>query len=832
MVINKDYIKQIGIFLGFVLGFWLLSMWFFQPALDGMVIKQGDMQQVRMMTSSTDTIKAKTGTIPGWNDRLFSGMPSNLISGIESGNLLHKSRVVRLFGFVVHPFDMLFMAMLSMFIMLRVVRVNYLLSAAGSIAYAFMAFNISSIEAGHITKVNAMAMMPAVVAGLYSLSRGKLLQGAVLTTVFFSQLVSFFHYQIAYYMGVVVGVFVVVEVFKAFKEKSWKPFAIQTGVMVGSMLIALAPSTSKLYDTMVYSKQSMRGGSEVKSEQPKDGPNMVSKGGLDINYAFSWSYGISESFTLFVPRFKGGSSNEPMPDNQYGIEYLQGAYFGDMPFTSGPVYVGAVLLFLFVLSVVYAFWKQKNMPDDSQAKNFFYIAVFALATFLVSLFLAWGKNFSSLNNFLFETLPYYNKFRTPMMTLSIAQLIVPIFGIYGAYVLITDKLSDENIKKWIKTALISTGVILGVTLLVANNQTFNSPVDSRILAQEGGQSQLSAIKELRADIMWGDIWRTVIFVLFTLAIVYGAIKRQLNQNIASIGILILVVIDMFGVANRYISEENWQEKEQEYAILPSRLDEAILATNKDNARVYDLRRDPFNDNTPAPFHRNIGGYHPAKLSRYQDIISYCITKNGQAFKTEDIIYNNALDMLNCRYILAPARQKGQTDTYIPRETALGAAWYIDSVFEGGNSADVLAKINSINISNSVVVESAEGNKPGKLVYDVDSNAAVEMVKYNTDSITYSCNSTYDGLVAFSELYYKEKTGEWRVFIDGKPATPLRVNYILRAVEVPVGKHTVVWKYNRTDYSGLRTLEMGSSVIILGGLLLFVLLPLRQKREEE
>ncbi len=828
----KEYIKQVGTFLGFVLGFWLLSMWFFKPALDGMVLKQGDMQQVRMMTSSTDTIKAKTGTIPGWNDRLFSGMPSNLISGIESGNLVQKSRAVRFFGFVVHPFDMLFMAMLSMFIMLRVFKVNYALAVAGSIAYAFMAFNISSIEAGHITKVNAMGMMPAVIAGVYSIFRGKLLQGAVLTSLFFAQLVSFFHYQIAYYMGMVVGVFVIVEVVKVIKEKNWKTFAIRLGVMVGSMLIALAPSTSKLYDTMVYSKQSMRGGSEVKSEQPKNGPNMVSKGGLDIDYAFSWSYGISESLTLFVPRFKGGSSNEPMPDNQYGIEYLQGAYFGDMPFTSGPVYVGAVLMFLFILSVIYAFWKRRNISDDEHTNRFYYIAIFSLATFLVSLFLSWGKNFSSLNNFLFETLPYYNKFRTPMMALSIAQLIVPIFAIYGVYVIITDKLSELDAKKWIKTALISTGILLGVVFLVANNQNFSSPVDSRILQQggESGQSQLNAIKELRADIMWGDIWRTVIFVLFTLAIVYGAIKRQLNQNMASIGILILVVIDMFGVANRYISDENWQEKDQEIKIDPSGLDEAILAVNKDHARVYDLRRDPFNDNTPAPFHRNVGGYHPAKLSRYQDVISYCITKNGQAFKTEDIIYNNALDMLNCRYVLAPARQKGQIDTYIPRETALGVAWFVDSVINGDNSADVLAKINSVNISNTVVLEVSEDVKPSKLVYGIDSNATIEMVKYNTDSISYKSNSNKNSLVAFSEIYYKEKTGEWSVYVDGKPAEAIRVNYILRAVEVPAGKHDIVWKYNRTDYSGLRTLEMGSSIIILGGLLLFILLPFKKKVE--
>ena len=564
----------------------------------------------------------------------------------------------------------------------------------------------------------------------------------------------------------------------------------------------------------------MRGGSEVTSEIPEKGQKTVGANGLDIDYAFSWSYGISETFTLFVPRFKGGSSNEAVPENEFGADRLP-MYFGEMQFTSGPVYMGAILMFFFILGEVFAWNWRKWRPQDPSQREFSYVTWFSLLTFGISVLLAWGK-YLPINEWLFNVLPYYNKFRTPMMALSIAQAIVPFYAIYAVYKMVTFDYSDQERKAMIKASGITLASILGVIMVMAGGQSMSSPMDAQI---GGAQSQqvMPIIMGLRKTLLWNDVWRSAIFMILAFGVVYGVMKQQLKVMHAGIILTLLVAVDLIGVSNRYLSEEQWVDKEEEEEILPSKVDEQVMADNKDQARVFDLRYSPFNDNHSAPFHRNVGGYHPAKLSRYQDIISFGITKAGSQLNGETIMNNPVLDMLNCKYVLSKSERGEEV---IMRSTSYGNAWLVGELkfYSGAKEA-----LNALQVEDLRTVAVMEGQAELAKIAK-DSSDFVKMVSYSSDSIRYKSSTKGDGFAVFSEVYYAEKNGAWKVYVDGKPAKAERANYILRGVSVPAGAHDILWVYEPADRSLMVAAETGSSAALILGLLVMIALPLFKKDE--
>jgi len=835
MNLNKHFLKQAGLFLLFVIGFLSIASWYLAPPSDGMVLKQGDMQQVRLMRYAAEQVKETTGTLPQWNDRLFSGMPGSLITGIEQGSLLLKYKVIELFGLVKSPFNFLFVAMLSMFVLLLSVRVDRWLAAAGAIGYAFMTFSISSYEAGHITKVLAMGAMPGVIGGLALLSQRKYLMGAAVTALFFGMVVNYFHYQIAYYAGIMVGLYFLVELVSAIRSKDLKHFAMSTSIAVVSMGLAVLTCVGKLADTNDYAKATMRGGSAVAEATAAKGAQ-VGKTGLDMDYAFSWSYGIDETFTLLVPGFKGGSSNEMVNDADFGETRLP-LYFGDLQFTSGPVYLGATLVFLFVFGLMLAFVWKKDKPEDAQAQLNFNWAVFGLITFLVSVILGWGRHFF-INEFLFNNLPYYNKFRTPMMALVIAQVVVPMIGLLGLYRFIEliqyNGLSEVAQKKVFKNTLILAGALVGAVVLITWSSDFAALETDKRIAEQGGMETVNKIKELRGKLVWDDIFRSIMFIGALVGLVYVALKKQASTLVAGLVVIVLVGFDMVGVSKRYLTDDNWEDKETEEAILPSTIDNQIIANNKDGKRVIDYRggiNGAFNDNRAGAFHRNVGGYHPAKMSRYQDVMSYCIGSSGPT-GSGDLMNNHALDMLNCGFIMGIS-QDGKSEIVVPRMTALGHAWFVDSVIEGATAKDALTLINTQNLRKNAVIEAndyksgaATGFVLGARTFSKDSVASIGRVFYSNDSIAYESNNGNSGLAVFSEIFYNEKNGAWKAYIDGKEAKALRVNYILRGLEIPAGKHAVTWVYEPADRSTMVNIEWASSALILllvGGSLVQLLL---------
>jgi hypothetical protein len=823
MNLNKHFLKQAGLFLLFVIGFWFITLWYLAPPSEGMVLKQGDMQQVRLMRYAAEQVKETTGTLPQWNDRLFSGMPGSLITGIEQGSLLLKYKVIELFGLVKSPFNFLFVAMLSMFVLLLSVKVDRWLAAAGAIGYAFMTFSISSYEAGHITKVLAMGAMPGVIGGLALLSQRRYLLGAAVTALFFGMVVNYFHYQIAYYAGIMVGLYFLVELVSAIRSKDFKHMLLSSGIATVAMGLAVLTCVGKLADTNDYAKATMRGGSAVAEATGAKGAQ-VGKKGLDMDYAFSWSYGIDETFTLLVPGFKGGSSNELVSDADFGDTRLP-LYFGDLQFTSGPVYLGASLVFLFVFGLMLAFVWKKDKPLDSDAQLNYNWAIFGLVTFLVSVILGWGRHFF-INEFLFDSLPYYNKFRTPMMALVIAQVVVPMIGILGMYRFIVlvqgDGLSEVAQNKVFKNTLILAGVMVGAVVLLTMSTDFSSPETDKRIAEQGGMETVNKIKDLRSGLVWDDIFRSILFIVALIGLVYLALKKQASTLVAGAVMILLVGFDMIGISKRYLTDDNWEDKETEEAVLPSVIDNQIIANNKDGKRVFDYRggiNGAFNDNRAGAFHRNVGGYHPAKMSRYQDVMSYCIGSSSPT-GSGDIMNNHALDMLNCGFIMGIS-QDGKSEIVVPRTTALGHAWFVDSVDEAATAKEALNMINTLNLRKHAVIEGGDykagataGLALGARNFATDSTAAVTRLFYSNDSIAYESNNNQAGLAVFSEIYYNEKNGAWKAFVDGKEAKALRVNYVLRGLEIPAGKHAVTWVYQPADRSMMVNIEWASSALIL------------------
>lgn len=819
MNLNKNFLKQAGLFLLFVISFWMIAFVYMAPPSDGMVLRQGDMQQVRMMRYAAEQVKEATGKLPSWNDRLFSGMPGSLITGIEQGSLLLKYKVTELFGLVKTPYNFLFVSMLSMFVLLLSVKVDRWLAAAGAIGYAFMTFSISSYEAGHITKVLAMGVMPGVIGGLALLSQRRYLLGAAVTALFFGMVVNYFHYQIAYYAGIMVGLYFLIEWIFAMKSKDIKHVFMSTGIAVVAMGLSVSTCIGKLQDTNNYAKATMRGGSAV-DDGSKEKGKQVGKKGLDIDYAFSWSYGVDENFTMMVPGFKGGSSNEFVNDVDFGETRLP-LYFGELQFTSGPIYLGASLIFLFVLGIVLAFVWRKDKPESADARLNFNWAIFGLLTFVISVLLGMGRYFP-LNEFLFNNLPYYNKFRTPMMSLVIAQVVVPMIGLLGLhrFILLSNEggLSEEAKKRVFKLSGIVAGILVSIAILLTFSADFSSPETDKKIAEQGGMETVTKIKALRSSLVWNDIFRSIMLMGALLALVYAVMKKQASALVVGIVVIVLVGFDMMGVSKRYLTDDNWEDKETEEAILPSAVDNQIIANNRDGKRVFDYRggiNRAFNDNTAGAFHKNIGGYHPAKMSRYQDVMTYCISAAGPT-GSGDLMVNHSLDMLNCGYILGMA-QDNKSEMVAPRTTALGHSWFVNKVVAVKSAKEALNSINTMDLKTNAVVEVAGLAESKSLIgksFTTDSADKIFETYYSNDSIVYLSKSSTDGLAVFSEIFYKEKNGAWKVYIDGKEAVAQRVNYILRAVEIPAGNHEIIWHYVPADRRLLINIELASSALIL------------------
>lgn len=785
-----------------ILIFILLTVIFYSPIFfEGKILNQNDVNQGIASGSELAAFREKTGEEGLWTNSMFSGMPAYLISLRWSGSepLTIIEKVISL-GFP-NSAKETFLSLVCFYILLIVFGVRPSIAIAGAIAYAFSTYFIVSIEAGHLWKMRAIAYAPLVLAGVHLAYTKRLLWGFALTALALALEINSNHIQITYYLGLMLVIYGIVQLIFAVREKEIKSFFIASALLVGAVVLAVGANLGKLWSTYEYGKYSIRGKSELSS-------NTQSTGGLDRDYAFEWSSGVAESFTFLVPNFYGGASGNytdqnsdleialrqnNVPEAQIA-QYTRGllGYWGPQPFTSGPVYAGALVVFFFVLGILYA---------DKR-----YTAWLIAATVL-SIVLSWGKNFPGIpildlkdgwfNYLLFDYLPMYNKFRAVSMAVVIALMAMPLLGCLGLEKLLQEKWD----KKSQRNLLIALGATGGLALLIA--------IIAYVPALDLGdvpQWVKNAVDSSRKSIIRKDAFRTIFFVVAAGAVVFFYLRKSIGTVVFSGLLILFMAIDIMGVDYRYVQEENYIKKRRNNFFTETPADQVIKQDKSTPFRVLNLQN-PFNEARTSAFHHSIGGYHGAKMRRYQDLITHHLQPEmNDIMQAGNITASNAnvLNMLNTRYILA-----GQTaDAVIRNPNHNGNAWFVQDVVIANNPDEEIQLLDSINTKTQAVMDVSKFSKPE---FTYDSSATITLKEYAPNKLVYEATTATDGYAVFSEVYYPEG---WKAFVDGQETSIDRVNYVLRAMKIPAGSHAIEFSFQPKSYFTGNTVMLVANILLL------------------
>lgn len=812
----KPTTKKILTHAGIILFFFIIAAIYMSPVFDGKVIQQGDTLSYLAMSNEQADFRAKTGGEAIWNSSMFSGMPGYQVTATNPPSIFRKVNGNLLLGHLGFGRDIgvVFLYLLGFYVGLLAIGCNPWISLLGAVAFGLGSYNIIIIEAGHITKAWALAYMAPILGGMMLTFRRKYVWGSILFTLALGAQISCNHIQITYYT-MLAGIFLgLAYLIYALKDKWFKHFLIGVGVLVLGCGLAVGGNARLLFVNQEYVKYTMRGGSEISvtpEDLYKDGEpaSIAGTNGLDKDYAFSWSYGKGETYTLLVPGAYGGGSGETVgTDSEFYKNFRQKQaplYWGDQPFTSGPVYFGAIIVFLFVLGLFVV-----KGPDRW----------WLLAATILAILMSWGKNLMGFNSFLFDNLPLYNKFRTPSMSLVIANVTMVLMAVLALKAVFNKEHPIET-KKLNRALYISTGISAGFILLMmvlSSSFSFSGVSDTQMAAQY--KEQWSFIQDIlvkdRKALFMSDSWRSLIFILLA----FGLLWLYVNQKIKKSGIIIsilacLVLVDLWGVDRRYLNDQNFIT-EKKLKLKPTQVDETLdqhAAMFKDeDYRVFDLSVNTFNDARPSAFHHQIGGYNAAKLRRYQDIIDFYISRH---------INMGVLNMLNARYFVVLG-QDGQPQVQRNPE-ALGNAWFVDQyLLVKDANAEILA-LDKLNAADTAIIDQRFAAMVEGKNLERDSNSVITMEHqkpYNPDYVVYKTKTSKEQLAVFSEVYYAP---DWRAYIDGKPAEYFRVNYILRAMVVPAGEHKIEFKCEAPTMHKLDKVTLYFSilfVIVVAGSLFF------------
>ncbi len=805
-----------------LLAFFLVGYVYYIRTFNGYSHKEDDVTQGLLKGTELVKYTDKDGEFPGWTNAIFSGMPSTMIKGKPSGNQVKSYNYLTPFSHTAYPFQILFLSFIGFYLLMSAFKVKPLYGALAAIAYGFASYSISSVEAAHYTKVLAMALMPAILASLHWLFSGKYLSGGITLAFNMALQVYYFHYQITFYTIICLLVMGVYYLVKLVQEKQIKQLIIASLISILAVGAGVGANITKIKSTSKFADNTMRGGNDMAKVGEHKTDTKTGQNGLERDYAFDWSYGKAETFTLLIPNFYGGSSSEKLTTKSKFFEATQNEealaqglpmYHGDLTFTSGPIYIGSIIIFLFVLGMIIVKDRVK----------------WALLTLTVfSFILGWGKHFAVINDFLFDHLPYFNKFRTPMMAFCIAQVTMPLVGFLGLkqlYDTWKDQKANANVKGAVPKAAADTTVktewdmvkiayyvVGGFCLLMAvagpSFMDLGGVVDEQL--KKGGNGNLiSVLKEDRGSMLQSDAFRSFIFISLAFGLLWAWYTKKAQRTLA-IGLIgVLGAVDLIGVDWRYLSWDEFTfEKGTVTDRVPDLADKQILSDPDIHYRVFDLTNDPFNDNEGAAFHKMIGGYDPAKLSRYQDVISNLFAQEAYREK--------GLDMLNCKYMIG--LDSGNRRGVIPRTTMNGNAWFVQNLSSAKNAADEMELLKKSDPKTQATFNSDfEQNKTlSAASFVLDSSSSAKLNSYHPDTMVYTVNNANNGYLVFSEIWYDN----WRVEIDGKPAQLNKVDYTLRGLAVPAGQHTIKMVFdkgkNTTDY-----IEKYLSLAILLGMLLMI-----------
>jgi len=810
-----------------IIAFLLVSVVYNKTAFESKVLNQSDVVSYTAMSKQSKDYKAKYGTYPLWTESMFSGMPAYNIA-MDGKSKISINYLYYLFNLgLPNPVFYFFLACISFYILAQVFRLNVWLSALGSLAFAYCSFNPILLATGHETELLAICFMPGVIAGVLMLLQGKYLYGTAVTVLFFGLEVYTQHLQIVYYTGIMVGIILFVYLLNTWKEKKYIHLLIAYSLVAFSLIIGLLNYALTLLPTKEYATETMRGG---KSELTQADSKNKTKGGLDKDYAFSWSYGIQETLTLFVPGMSGGGSlgkeitgsskfADKLTEVGYPEDYAVSmanseSYWGDQPFTSGPVYLGAIICFLFILGMVYVTSWHKW---------------WILSICIVGIVLAWGKHFSAVNYFLFDHLPYYSKFRAPSMALIMPQLGFPLLGILGLQEFLFSEESKEKISMKFKKVLFISGGLVLLSLLIFLMSDFKSANDSQVkerfvssvlpqiaqgkqptpeMQQQANQvvsGWMSALQEDRKSIFQADLLRSVVLVLLAAGLMFFYLRRKMKPVYLMVSLLLLSSFDLLAEGKKYLNEDNYIEPENLEAQF--NLTDADLKINADpekNFRVFDQGNggDPFANPHASYYHNSIGGYHPAKLALYDDLIQRQLRKGNLQ------VYN----MLNTKYIIQHP-QGSQKEVAMLNPNAFGSCWLVSDIHFVNNADEEMAALDSIHVRDTAIVEKLYKDRIPFLPQK-DSLASIHLIENLNDKITYGFKSGTNQFAVFSEIYYDKG---WNAYLDGNPAPYCRVNYVLRGMSVPAGEHTIEFRFEPKSYI------MGNQLSVWAAILTYLIL---------
>jgi hypothetical protein len=816
---NFSFQKFAPYIVGFVI-FLLVTIIYFNPLLSGKKIHQADIVSYKGASKEIADYRDKNDKEALWTNSMFGGMPAYQISMRYPNNFLSPIDKILQFG-LPRPAGIVFLYFLGFFILLLVLRVNPWLSIVGALAFGFSSYFFIILEAGHNTKAHAIAYMAPILVGIILAYRGKYLWGALFTALFLGLQIKANHPQITYYLLIIVLIYGLFELINAIKEKTYQHFLKATGVLLIAVIFAILPNITSLWTTYEYSKETIRG----KTELSTDSDNRTS--GLDKDYATHWSYGKAESFSLMIPNIKGGGSGY-LKDNKKALKNLnrdvkqwvanQNHYWGNQPGTSGPVYVGAIIVFLFVLGGFIIKGRFKW--------------VLLVAT-LLSLLLSWGKNFMPLTDFFLEYFPLYNKFRAVSMILVIAEFCIPILAILALNEIIKN---PEVLKKKvnlffanINATYVAFGLTGGLSILFYLSPTtffsFFSYMEQAQFSQlKAGPNAsqysmvIDGLESARISIFKADTLRSIAFILLAALMIYLYQLKKIKSNLLIIGLGVLIVFDLIPICYRYLNNDNYVRKSKmDRPFNLSKADKAILQDKSLDYRVYNFSTNTFNESATSYFHKTIGGYHGAKFRRYQELIDNHISKEievliGVLTKSPTLESINktfenlpVLNMLNAKYfILNPS------NIPLKNDFALGNVWFVKEIKIVGNADEEIAVLKGFNPRQTAVIDT-RFSELLKTNISVDSTAIISLDKYEPNHLTYSSSSKTDQLAVFSEIYYAKG---WNAYIDGKKVSHLRANYVLRALPIPLGEHIIEFKFEPQSYFIGRKISLVSSLLML------------------
>jgi hypothetical protein len=804
---NSAFLKKALPHIIAVVLFLVVAIIYCKPALQGMVVNQQDTQGYRGMAQQSFEYKEKYGHYPLWTESMFGGMPAYMIAMEQRSPITigYLSYILNL-GLPA-PISYFFLACVCMYILTQVLRINPWLGALAALAYAYSTYDAVIIVVGHVTKMLALAYAPGVIASLLMIYQRRWLWGATLLTFFFSYQIVTQHMQVVYYTMISAAFLTLYYFIDGWKEKKLKDVLIGAAIAAFAFGMGFMSYAVLTLPTSEFARETMRGGRTELSGNSRTG-QYIGQGGLSKEYAFQWSYGIPETITLLVPNGQGGGSDgRLMTGNSKFVEKMtevgapednaiqQGnyfAYWGEQPNTAGAPYLGAVCWFLFMLGLAFVKgWRKWWLVSVA----------------ITGIVLAWGSNFATLNYFLFDHLPFYNKFRAPTIALIMPQFAIPLLGALGLDALLKSQDSAEIIGKKFKRALIYTSCLLVVAIGFYFTASYKAEKDARIqqnFAQMAGGGQanpqaqqqavslagslMSALRSDRQSLYGSDLVRGIILIALAGVLVWLYLKRKYNQQVILLaGMLVLSSFDLLAVGKRYLTDDNFIDKtEYDNSIAPpSAADERIKADPEKGFRVYDeTTGDPYQSSRASYHHNSVGGYSPAKLGLYEDMIEHQLSKgNMQVF-----------DMLNTKYFIQTNPANRQPEARI-NPGAFGPCWLVKSIHYVKDGNEEMKALDSINLKDTAVIQQVF--KPEiKFEPANDSTAKISLIDNRNDTVDYKFSAKSNQFAVFSEIYYDKG---WNAYIDGQKAGYVRVDYILRGMSIPAGDHTIQFRFEPHSY---------------------------------